>query len=122
MPPQKRHSAARRSTKAHTIKTPKRTQRRRTKTQALAVADAVRREPLAKTRLANQLAALEPLRRTILDRQIALLDLAMTWSPVHIIVDQQAAFWVGFTHDGVEGGHRRKPARNRAKPKSRKAH
>lgn len=122
MPPQKRHSAARRSTKAHAAKAPKRTQRRRAKTQPLAMADAVRREPLAKTRLANPLAAFEPLRRTILDRQIALLDLAMTWSPIHIIADQQAAFWVGFTRDGAKVSRRRKPARNRAKPASRKAH
>lgn len=121
MPPQKRHTIAHRSTKAHT-KAPKRMQRRHTKTQALAMADAVRREPLAAPRLANPLAAFEPLRRTILDRQIALLDLAMTWSPLHIIADQQAAFWVGFASDGVKARPRRKPARSRAKPASRKAH
>lgn len=80
--------------------------------------DAVRRgEPLVRAHPTNPLAAFEPLRRAVVDRQIALLDMAITWSPAHVIVSQQAAFWEGFVRDGVKVVARRKsvarPARRR---------
>lgn len=115
MPPQKR--ATRRSTKA--AKPPKKpASRRRTKTQALAVADAVRREPVKRVRVPNPLAAFEPLRRSVVDRQLQLIDLAVTWSPAHVIVDQHAAFWSGFANEGAKGGTRRRPARKAARGKA----
>lgn len=120
MPQQKRHSAARRSTKVGKPKAAKSTPRRAAKTKALAVTEAVRREPLVRARLENPLAAFEPLRRAVIDRQIAFLDMAMTWSPAHIIVGQQAAFWDGFVRDGAKSPSRAKPARKRTQGRKAK--
>ena len=76
--------------------------RARSKTRALAVPDAVRSEPIGKWRPSypaiNPLAMLEPLRRQIADRQIALVSMALDWHPARILVSQQAAFWEGFAH------------------------
>ncbi len=119
MPPRKRPSATRRPAKAGAskpiaAKASKRAPRRRAKTQALAVAETVRREPLRHVAIINPLAALEPLGRRVMERQIALLGMAMAWSPAHVIVSQQAAFWEGFVGDAGKGAQR-KPARKRSK-------
>ena len=105
MPPQKRSSTAHRSTKSRSVKATlaasksAKSQRRRTKTRALAVSDAVLREAVGGARLPNPLQVFEPLRKTIVDRQIAFLGMVMAWSPARIIVNQQAAFWEGVAND-----------------------
>lgn len=126
MPPQKRQSTrqrtTQRTTKAATAKarTPAKTKpRRRATTQPLALADAaIRREPLRAASLpANPLTLLEPIRRAMVDRQVALLGAAMTWNPAHILVSQQAAFWGGFTSEGTKSAPRKRtpaPKRKRA--------
>lgn len=124
MPPQKRHSATRRRSTATKgpAKTKKRTPPGRSKTQALAMTDAVRRgEPLVRARPTNPLAVFEPLRKAVIDRQIALIDMAITWSPAHVIVSQQAAFWEGFAHDGAKVGGRRRSAARPARRRKTKA-
>ena len=75
MPPRK--TLARR--KAKTAKLPA---RRTPKTKALAISDPVKREAL---------------RRSVLDSQFAVLEAIMAWSPARLLVNQQAAFWEGFS-------------------------
>lgn len=88
---------------------------RRAKTKALAIGDAVRRQALRGAGLANPLAILEPLRQSMVERQIALVGAAMTWSPAHILVSQQAAFWDGFTDAAAKRSLRQKPASKRTR-------
>ncbi len=121
MPPQKR-SAAHRSTKPRSAKATfparksARSQRRRTKTQALALSDAVLRETVGSTHFPNPMQAFEPLRKTIVDRQIAFFGMVMAWSPARIIVNQQAAFWEAVANDaGNDRERSRKPARKAKK-------
>jgi hypothetical protein len=75
MPPRK--TPARRTTKS--AKTPA---RRASKSKALAISDPVKREAL---------------RRSVLDSQFAVLEAIMAWSPARLLVNQQAAFWEGFS-------------------------
>ncbi|CAN1721429.1 conserved protein of unknown function [Hyphomicrobium sp. 1Nfss2.1] len=100
MPPKKRRvtAAANRPAAARNQsggKAAKPQRRRRSKTQPLAITDTVRRGPVAGAAVANPLLALEPLRRSLMDRQAALVGLAMAWSPAHVLIDQHAAFWAG---------------------------
>jgi len=114
MPPRKK-PAAPPSTKAR-----KAPAKRRAKTRALALAGAaIRQEPLRSDLLASPLAMIEPLRRSIIERQIALLDAAIAWSPARWMIHQQAAFW-----DGLVASDRtptlpakRKPLRKRVRAK-----
>jgi hypothetical protein len=55
--------------------------RRRTRTKALAISDPVRHETVA---------------RSVLDRQLAVIEAMMAWSPARMLLNQQAAFWEGF--------------------------
>jgi hypothetical protein len=112
MPPRSKQTA-RRTSKPATKSVPKKV--RRTNTKALAVSDAVLREPLQPAKLINPLTLLEPLRRAVIDRQIEFFAVAMAWSPAHIIVKQQAAFWDAFTDGKVERGQPGKAPRKRAK-------
>lgn len=89
--------------------------RRRSKTKALAISDAIRREPLAGQRLLNPLSMLEPLRQRIVEQQIEFLGAALVWSPAHVIIGQQAAFWDGFVGGTRNVPPRGKPQRKRAK-------
>jgi len=75
MPP--RNTPARRTTKS--AKAPA---RRSSKSRALAISDPVKREAL---------------RRSVLDSQFAVLEAIMAWSPARLLVNQQAAFWEGFS-------------------------
>lgn len=100
MPPKKRpvataakRSAATRNQSGGKAAKPQR--RRRPKTQPLSITDTVRRGPAPGAALANPLQALEPLRRSVMDRHAALVSLAMAWSPAHVLIDQHAAFWAG---------------------------
>jgi hypothetical protein len=76
--------------------------RRRPSTKALAIGDAVRREPLG---------------RSVLDRQLAVLEAMMAWSPARMLVNQQAAFWEGFI---APTETRRAPARKRVQKRKAK--
>jgi hypothetical protein len=95
MPP--RTKPARRSTKS--TKPPA---RRSAKTKALAISDPVKREAL---------------RRSVLDSQFAVLEAIMAWSPARLLVNQQAAFWEGFSATSAEPrarvGKRKRPAKSR---------
>lgn len=121
MPTQKRPSAAHRSTKPRSTKAKSTSNksnkpRRRTKTRALAVSDAVLREAVGSTQFPNPLQVFEPLRRSVVDRQIAIFGMVMAWSPARIIANQQAAFWEGFVGAApTTSAQRRNPARNGAK-------
>ena len=75
MPPRKK-PARRKSVAA---KAPAR--RRRASTKALAIGDAVRREAIGPS---------------VLDRQLAVLEAMMAWSPARMLLNQQVAFWEGF--------------------------
>lgn len=70
----------------------------RARTQALAITDAVKRELPASPFLGAQL----------LGAQEAWLRRAAVWSPLGLLVAQQAAFWKGFTGEETE---RRAPQR-----------
>jgi hypothetical protein len=61
--------------------TPKSRPRKGSKTRALAISDPVRRQSLRTP--------------SFLDRQQAFLQHAATWSPLGLLVAQQAAFWEG---------------------------
>ena len=116
MPPQKRRTAAaaKRSPsvqKQAVRKAAKPKAASRSKTQALAISDKVRREPIGSMSTANPLMAFEPLRRSMVDRQIALIQLVMAWSPAQLFVDHQAALW-----GGIAGG------KTRGTPADRKPH
>ena len=76
--------------------------RRRPSTKALAISDAVRREALG---------------RSVLDRQLAVLETLMAWSPARMLVNQQAAFWEGFI---APTATQRAPARKRAQKRKAK--
>jgi hypothetical protein len=67
-------------------------------------------------KLINPLTILEPLRQAVIDRQIEFFAVAMAWSPAHIIVKQQAAFWEAFT-DGKGERSALVKARKRAQRK-----
>jgi hypothetical protein len=75
MPPRK--TPVRRPTKSA-----KPAARRSSKSKALAISDPVKREVLS---------------RSMFDTQLALLGAMAAWSPVQMLVGQQAAFWGGFT-------------------------
>jgi len=112
MPP--RSSKASRPRTKRSPATPPR--RSRAKSQPLAVTDAVKREPLRKARrLADPLAVLEPLGRSLLDRQVAVLEAAFAWSPARVFVNQQAAFWEGFVGAARSPAGSRQPKRKRAR-------
>lgn len=93
MPPRKK--AVRRTTR-----TAKPQVRRNSKTKALAISDPVKRQ--------------EP-SRSAFGSQLALLDALAAWSPVQILVRQQAAFWEGFTNpsSAPRGGKRQRPAKSK---------
>ena len=95
MPPRKK--PVRRKTAA--AKSP---QRRRASTKALAIGDAVRRETLG---------------HSVLDRQLAVLEAMMAWSPARMLLNQQAAFWEGFSAPEVT---RRAPPRKRVQKRAAK--
>ena len=76
--------------------------RRRTRTKALAIGDAVRRETIG---------------RSVLDRQLAVLETLMAWSPARMLINQQAAFWEGFI---APTATRRAPARKRVQKRAAK--
>jgi hypothetical protein len=79
---------------------PKARKRAPAKTRALAVPDAIVREEL-------------PLRRAIGNGQ-GLLHAMLSWSPMNVIVAQQAAFWEGYTGSAqTERAAPRKRARAR---------
>ncbi|MFA6140095.1 MAG: hypothetical protein WC684_05175 [Hyphomicrobium sp.] len=82
MAPRKKVSRA----KAPAAKSAKRSRAKPAKTKALSVKDAIVREEL-------------PPRSAIaaLNAQNGLLQAMLTWSPVSLIVGQQAAFWEGYT-------------------------
>lgn len=85
----------------------------RAQTKALAIGEAVRREPARRAGFANPLSLLEPLRQSIVDGQIALIGVAMTWSPAHVLVGQHTAFWDGFTAAAAGRSPRQKAAPKR---------
>ncbi len=95
MPPRKK--PARRTTKS--TKPPA---RRSSKTKALAISDPVKREAL---------------RRSVLDSQFAVLEAIMAWSPARLLVNQQAAFWEGFSAPSsaprAGASKRKRPAKSR---------
>lgn len=95
MPPRKKPARRKPTTAAKPA-------RRRTKTQALAIADPVRREAL---------------RRTVLDSQFAVLEALMAWSPARVLVNQQAAFWEGFAAPSAtaRGSVRKRPRKSATK-------
>jgi hypothetical protein len=74
--------------------------RRRTRTKALAIGDAVRREAIG---------------HSVLDRQLAVFEAMMAWSPARMLLNQQAAFWEGFA-----GPLEAQPARKRAPKRTAK--
>ena len=77
--------------------------RPRTQTKALAVTDAVRRQPLTAP----------------LDRQLALVRAIVAWSPINMLVGQQAAFWEGFADRAIGSRRAGSPKRaSRARPKT----
>lgn len=96
MPPRKK--PVRR--KSVTAKSPQR--RRRPSTKALAISDPVRRESIG---------------RSVFDRQLAVLETLMAWSPARMLVNQQAAFWEGFI---APTATRRAPARKRVQKRAAK--
>ena len=71
--------------------------KRTSRTKALALSEAVLREPFQSPAFVNPLAIFEPLRRAMIDRQMELIAVFMAWSPPSIIAKQQAAFWQAFT-------------------------
>jgi hypothetical protein len=73
--------------------------RRQAKTQALAMAEAVKREAP---------------RRATLDGPWAMLDALLAWSPARLIAHQQAAFWEGFAGASMASTAVRKPRKKRA--------
>jgi len=93
MPPRK--TPARRTTKS--AKAPA---RRSSKSKALAISDPVKREAFS---------------RSMFDSQLALLGAFAAWSPVQILVGQQAAFWEGFTRplSAPPASKRKRPAKSR---------
>ena len=90
MPPRKK--PVRRKSVA--VKSPR---RRRPRTKALAISDAVRRESIGPSAF---------------DRQLAVLETLMAWSPARMLINQQAAFWEGFI---TPTATQRAPARKRVK-------
>ena len=76
--------------------------RRRPSTKALAISDAVRRESIG---------------RSAFDRQLAVLETLMAWSPARMLLNQQAAFWEGFI---APTATQRTPARKRVKKRAAK--
>jgi hypothetical protein len=95
MPPRKK-PARRKSVAA------KPSARRRTRTKALAISDPVRRETIG---------------RSVLDRQLAAFEAFMAWSPARMLLNQQVAFWEGFS---TPTATRRAPARKRVKKRAAK--
>jgi hypothetical protein len=83
--------------------------RRRSSTKALAIGDAVRRETLGRSMLDRQL--------SVLDRQLAVFEAMMAWSPARMLLNQQAAFWEGFSAPEVT---RRAPPRKRVQKRAAK--
>lgn len=90
-------------------------QRQRSRTQALALSDAVLREPFQSAAFVNPLTIFEPLRRAMVEQQMELIGVIMAWSPPSIIAKQQAAFWEAFTSGPVKQHSRRAQSRKRAK-------
>ena len=76
--------------------------RRRPSTKALAISDAVRRESIGPS---------------VFDRQLAVLETLMAWSPARMFVNQQAAFWEGFI---APTPTQHAPARKRVKKRAAK--
>lgn len=111
MPAHKKRSPSKPTTRSRSSSAP----RRPSKVKALAISDAVRREPHSSRQLVSPLAILEPLRRRLVEQQIELLGAALTWSPAHIIISQQAAFWDGFVTGAAKPPLRGKPRRKHAK-------
>jgi hypothetical protein len=70
--------------------------RRTPKTKALAISDPVKREAPGPS---------------MFDSQLALLGVLAAWSPVQVLVSQQAAFW-----EGVAGSSSAPSASNRKRP------
>jgi hypothetical protein len=91
MPPRKK-TVRRKSTSR---KTPARGRPARTK--ALAIGDSVRREMIG---------------ASVLDRQLAVIEALMAWSPARMLINQQAAFWGGFvTPTDAQPARKRAPKR-----------
>ena len=76
--------------------------RRRPSTKALAISDAVRHESIGSSAF---------------DRQLAVLETLMAWSPARMLVNQQAAFWEGFI---APTATRPAPARKRVQKRAAK--
>jgi hypothetical protein len=93
MPPRKK-TVRRKSTAA------KRSQPRRAKTKALAIGDPVRRETIGPS---------------VVERQLAVIEALMAWSPARMLINQQAAFWGGFATPAETP---RTPSRKRVKKRS----
>jgi hypothetical protein len=84
----------------------KRPQPRRAKIKALAIGDTVRRE------------AIKP---SAVDRQLAVIEALMAWSPARMLINQQAAFWEGFsTPTDAQPSGQRTPSRKRVKKSTAK--
>ena len=94
MPPRKK--PARRPTKSA-----KPAARRSSKSKALAISDPVKHEVLS---------------RSMFDTQLALLGAMATWSPVQMLVGQQAAFWEGFTGPSNSPPASKRTAKSRKRP------
>jgi hypothetical protein len=100
MPPRKKTVRS----KSTPRKTPARARPARTK--ALAIGDSVRRETIA---------------ASVFDRQLAVIEALMAWSPARMLINQQAAFWGGFaTPDDARPSRQRAPSRKRAKKRAAK--
>jgi hypothetical protein len=84
MPTRKRTSAPKASKKAS----------RAPRTQALAVKDAVKREPW--------------LSYSLVEKQWDLMRAMASWSPVGLVAGQQAAFWRGFLDEQHQASNRRR--------------
>jgi hypothetical protein len=95
MPPRKK-TVRRKSAAA------KRPQPRRAKTKALAIGDSVRRETIGPS---------------VVERQLAVIEALMAWSPARMLINQQAAFWGGFS---APAATQRTPARKRVNKRSAK--
>ena len=91
--------------------------RKRAASKPLAVTERILREPVQGTPMLNPMTVLEPLRRQMVDRQIAWFGIVMAFSPAHVIADQQAAFWKGVVGEAPTGDPPRRKRTDTKKPK-----
>lgn len=101
MPPRNasRTTPARKKTPARHKQPAAKKAARRAKAQPLAIAEAVKRETP---------------RGSVFDRQLAIIETLLAWTPARMLASQQAAFWQGFAGGDEDAPGKRKPTRKRA--------